>query len=132
MASKSKRASMNPKQDLKKTFLYWEAAIFVIKLITILNIQGNAWLGADGENYISAYESLVNDGLFSSERLLHYWPAGYPIFLLILSFFGKSWLFATLTILQSLIYSAAVYYLAYQLSKTKIRNYSFIVLLFLL
>ncbi len=132
MASKSKRASMNPKRDLRNTFLYWAVAIFVVKLITLLNIQGNAWLGADGENYISAYEALVNDGLFSSERLLHYWPAGYPIFLLILSFFGKSWLFATLTILQSLIYSVAVYHFAYQLSKTKIRNYSFIVLLFLL
>jgi hypothetical protein len=132
MASKSKRALMNTKRDLKKTFLYWAVAIFVIKLITLLNIQSNAWLGADGENYISAYDALVNDGLFSSEKLLHYWPAGYPIFLLILSFFGKSWLFATLTILQSLIYSATVYYFAYQLSKTKIRNYSFIVLLFLL
>ena len=132
MASKSKRAAMNPKQGLKKTFCYWAVAIFVIKLITILNIQGSAWLGADTENYISAYEALVEDGLFSSERLLHYWPAGYPIFLLALSFFGKSWLFATLTILQSLIYSAAVFYFVYQLSKTRIRNYSFLVLLFLL
>ena len=132
MASKSKRNLMNPKRELKKTFLYWALAIFIVKLITILNIQGNAWLGADAENYISAYEALVKDGLFSSERLLHYWPAGYPIFLLILSFFGKSWLFATLTILQSLIYSAAVFYFAYQLSKTKIRNYSFLVVLFLL
>jgi hypothetical protein len=132
MASKSKRAAMNPKRDLKKTFLYWAVAIFIVKLITILNIQGNAWLGADGENYIAAYDALVKDGLFSSERLLHYWPAGYPIFLLILSFAGKSWLFATLTILQSLIYSAAVFYFAYQLSKTKIRNYTFAVLLFLL
>jgi hypothetical protein len=132
MASKSKRASMNPKRGLKKTFAYWAVAIFIIKLITIFNIQGNAWLGADGENYISAYEALIKDGLLSSETLLHYWPAGYPIFLLILSFFGKSWVFATLTILQSLIYSAVVFNFAYQLSKTKIRNYSLIILLFLL
>jgi hypothetical protein len=132
MASKSKRAAMNPKRGLKKTFAYWAIAIFIIKLITILNIQGNALLGADGENYISAYEALVKDGLFSSERLLHYWPAGYPIFLLALSFFGKTWLFATLTILQSLIYSAVVFYFAYQLSKTKIRNYSLLVMMFLL
>lgn len=132
MASKSKRAAMNPSRGLKKTFAYWAVAIFVIKLITIFNIQANAWLGADGENYISAYEALAKNGLFSSERLLHYWPAGYPIFLLILSFFGKSWLFATLTILQSLIYSAVVFFFAYQLLKTKIRNYSFLVLLFLL
>ena len=132
MASKSKRASMTPKRDFKKIFFYWAVAIFIVKLITIFNIQGNAWLGADGENYISAYEALVKDGLFSTERLLHYWPAGYPIFLLILSFLGKAWLFATLTILQSLIYSAAVLYFVYQLSKTKVRNYSFLVMLFLL
>jgi hypothetical protein len=132
MASKSKRALANPKRDFKKTFFYWAVAIFIVKLITIFNIQGNAWLGADGENYISAYEALVKDGLFSSERLLHYWPAGYPIFLLVLSFLGKAWLFATLTILQSLIYSAAVFYFVYQLSKTKVRNYSFLVMLFLL
>jgi hypothetical protein len=132
MASKSKRASMNPKRGFKKTFFYWAVAIFIVKLITIFNIQGNAWLGADGENYISAYEALVKDGLFSSESLLHYWPAGYPIFLLLLSFLGKAWLFATLTILQSLIYSASVFYFAYQLSKTKMNNYSFLVMLFLL
>jgi len=108
LASKSKRAAMNPKRGLKKKFVYWAVAIFIIKLITIFNIQVNAWLGADGENYILAYEALVKDGLFSSERLLHYWPAGYPIFLLILSFFGKSWLFATLTILQSLIYLSCI------------------------
>jgi hypothetical protein len=132
MASKSKRALMNPKREFMKTFLYWAVATFIIKLITIFNIQGNAWLGADGENYISAYEALVKDGLFSSESLLHYWPAGYPIFLLLLSFLGKAWLFATLTILQSLIYSASVFYFAYQLSKTKISNYSFLVMLFLL
>ena len=132
MASKSKRALMTPTRDFKKTFFYWAVAIFIVKLITIFNIQGNAWLGADGENYISAYEALLKDGLFSSERLLHYWPAGYPILLLILSFLGKAWLFAILTILQSLIYSAAVFYFAYQLSKTKLRNYSFLVMLFLL
>ena len=74
----------------------------------------------------------MKDGLFSPESLLHYWPAGYPIFLLLLSFLGKAWLFATLTILQSLIYSASVFYFAYQLSKTKISNYSFLVMLFLL
>ena len=83
MASKSKRALVNPKRELTKTFFYWALAIFIVKLMIIINIQGNAWLGADGENYISAYEALLRDGLFSSERLLHYWPAGYPIFLLV-------------------------------------------------
>jgi hypothetical protein len=132
MASKSKRALINPKRELKKTFFYWALAIFIIKLIIIFNIKGNAWLGADGENYISGYEALLRDGLFSPDGYLHYWPAGYPIFLLTLSFLGKTWLLATLSVLQSLIYSASAFYFAYQLSRTKLRNYSFLVMLFLL
>ena len=132
MASKSKRVRMAPVRNLKPIFLYWAFAVFIIKLITIFNVPGNAWLGADGENYISAYEAIIKDGLFSTERLLHYWPAGYPIFLWLLSFLGKSWLFATIAIAQSLVYSAAVFYFVYQLSKTKIRNYSYATLIFLL
>jgi hypothetical protein len=145
MASKSKRARMAPERNLLRFFLFWAIGIFIIKLGIIFRMEGinvahgdrvyfvdGAWLGADGENYISAYTALVKDGIFSPETLLHYWPAGYPIFLLALSFLGKSWLFTTLTILQSVVYSASVYYFTYQLSKTKIRNYSFLVLLFLL
>ena len=120
MASKSKRARMAPQRNYAKTFMYWAVAIFIIKLIIIANIQGNAWYGADGENYISGYEALVSDGLFSSKEVLHYWPAGYPILILLLSFFGKSWVFATISIFQSLIYSFAVYFLVSQLIKTKL------------
>jgi len=80
MASKSKRARTVPQRNLAKTFLYWAVAIFIVKLIIISNIQGNAWLGADGENYISAYEALTKDGIFSTERLLHYWPLDIPYF----------------------------------------------------
>jgi hypothetical protein len=145
MASKSKRARMAPVRDLSKIFFYWAMAVFIIKLGIIFRMEGinvahgdqvyfvdGAWPGADGENYISAYKALAKDGLFSPETLLHYWPAGYPILLLALSILGKSWLFTTLTILQSIIYSASVFYFTYQLSKTKIRNYAFLVLLFLL
>ena len=132
MASKSKRARLAPQRDLKKTFMYWVVVIFVLKLIIIFNIQGNAWLGADGENYISAYEALAKDGIFSTWTLLHYWPAGYPIFIWLLSVVGDGFLYATLTILQSLIYSVVVFYFVHQLSKTKLQNYSFLVMLFLL
>ena len=81
MASKSKRARLAPQRDLKKTFLYWTLAFFLVKLILIYKLPAHAWLGADGENYIRAYEALTRDGLFSKEENLHYWPAGYPIFL---------------------------------------------------
>jgi len=132
MASKSKRARMAPQRNFTKSFMYWAVSIFVVKLIIISNIEGNAWLGADGENYVSAYEALVKDGVFSSERLLHYWPAGYPLFLLLLSFLGKGWMFATLSIFQSLIFSFSTYFFASQLAKTKFKKYSYLVFLLIL
>ena len=132
MASKSKRARMVPQLNYAKTFMYWAIAIFVVKLIIISNVQGNAWLGADGENYISAYEALTKDGIFSTETLLHYWPAGYPIFLLMLSFLGKSWMFATLSIFQSLLFSFSTYFFASQLVKTKLKKYVYLVFLLIL
>jgi hypothetical protein len=132
MASKSKRARMAPQRNYAKTFMYWAVAIFIVKLIIISNIQGNAWLGADGENYVSAYEALVKDGLFSTERLLHYWPAGYPTFLLLLSFLGKSWIYVTLSIFQSAVFSFTTYFLASQLLKTKLKKYTYFVFLLIL
>jgi len=132
MASKSKRARMAPQRNFTKSFMYWAVAIFIMKLIIISNVEINAWLGADGENYVSAYEALVKDGVFSSERLLHYWPAGYPLFLLLLSFLGKGWMFATLSIFQSLIFSFSTYFFASQLAKTKFKKYSYLVFLLIL
>jgi len=132
MASKSKRARMAPQRNLSKSFMYWAIAILIVKLIIISNIQGNAWLGADGENYVYAYEALVKDGILSTERLLHYWPAGYPLFLLLLSFLGKSWLFATLSIFQSLLFSLSTYFFASQLVKTKFKKYANLVFLLIL
>ena len=145
MASKSKRAQMAPKRSAAKSLLTWGLVIFFIKLIIIFRIEGfnydsgtniyfidNIWLGADGENYLKSYKALVNDGIFSKETFLHYWPAGYPILLWILSFFGESLLFSMLSILQTVIYSAAVFYFTYQLSKTRIRNYAVFVSIILL
>jgi hypothetical protein len=112
--------------------MFWAIGTFVIKILTISNIEAGAWLGADGENYLSGYEALVNNGIFSTDWRLHYWPAGYPLFILLLSFLGKSWLLATISIFQSLVYSFAVYFFVSQLLKTKFRNYSYFVCILLL
>ena len=132
MASKSKRARTVKQRNLPKDFMYWAIAVFVIKLIIIGNVQGGAWLGADGENYLQAYDALLKDGIFSTDRLLHYWPAGYPIFILFLSLIGKSFVLTTLSIVQSLIYSFAVYLLATQISKTRFRRYSYFIFFLIL
>jgi hypothetical protein len=145
MASKSKRARMLPERNLSKSFLYWAIAIFVIKLGIIFRIEGmnagsgdrvyfvdGAWLGADGENYLMGYNALLRDGIFSPESILNYWPAGYPLLILFLSLLGKSWVLTTLSIVQSLIFSYAVYYFAKQISKTKLKKFSYLTLLIIL
>ena len=141
MASKSKRAQMAPQRNLAKTFMYWAIAILVVKLVIIFNIQalplnetwgkdflvGGIWPGSDAENYLDGYISLINDGIFSTNSILNYFPAGYPLIILFLSIFGKSWVLITLSILQSLIFSFAAYYFAVQLSRTKLKKFSYLV-----
>jgi hypothetical protein len=145
MVSKSKRARMAPVRDLSKTFLYWAIAVFVVKLLIVFNIQGanieisgrpffldGVWLGADGENYLKGYEALSREGLFSKEGILNYWPAGYPLLILLLSSLGKSWVLTTLSIVQSLIFSYAVYFFASELSKTRLKRFAYLTLLLIL
>jgi hypothetical protein len=125
--------------------LYWAIAVFVVKLLIIFNIQGGnieisgrpffldgVWLGADGENYLKGYEALSREGLFSKEGILNYWPAGYPLVILFLSILGKSWVLTTLSIVQSLIFSYAVYFFVAELSKTRLKKFAYLVLLLIL
>ena len=145
MASKSKRARMAPVRNLSKTFLYWAIAVFVVKLIIIFNIQGGnieisgrpffldgIWLGADGENYITGFDALSRQGIFSEAGILNYWPAGYPLFILFLSFLGQSWVLTILAVAQSAIFSWATLTFATQVTRTRLRNFSYFVFLLIL
>jgi hypothetical protein len=145
MASKSKRARLAPQRDLKKTFMYWAITVFFIKIIISFNIPAfnievngkpflldGIWLGADGENYLKGFDALARDGIFSSEGILNYWPAGYPLIILFLSVLGKSWVLTSLAIFQSLLFSCSAYYFVAQLYRTRLKNYSFLVLLLIL
>ena len=142
MASKSKRARSATKRNLPKTLLYWASAVFLIKLAIIFRIEGvnsgsgnqvyfidGAWLGADGENYLKGYFGLVRDGFFSGEEILYKWPAGYPLLIYFLSFFGESWVLTTLSIVQSAVFSYAAYFLANELLKTRLKNFAFLTLM---
>jgi hypothetical protein len=145
MASKSKRARMTPERNLSNSFLYWAIAVFIIKLGIIFRIEGinagsgdrvyfvdGAWLGADGENYLMGYNALLRDGILSPESILNYWPAGYPLLILFLSILGKSWVLTTLSIVQSLVFSYAVYFFAKELSKTRLKKFAYLTLLLIL
>jgi hypothetical protein len=126
MASKSKRARLVKQRNLSKDFMYWALVVFVIKLIIISNVQGGAWLGADGENYLTGYDAMLKDGIFSTETKLTYWPAGYPLFILLLSLIGKSFVLTTLAVVQSAIYSFSAYFFAAQLAQTRMKKFAYL------
>jgi len=145
VASKSKRERLAPKQNPSKPFLYWAISVFALKLIVLLNIQGgnieisgrpflldSIWLGADGENYITGFDALSREGVFSEAGILNYWPAGYPLFLFFLSIFGKSWIFASLAVVQSAIFSWATFSFAKQLLRTRLKKFTYLVFLLIL
>ena len=91
---------------------------FVIKLITMGNIQGGGWLGADGENYFKGVDGLYAEGFFSKADILNYWPAGYPILLWLLVLISVSKLVYFISIIQSLFFAYATYYMTKNMSKT--------------
>ena len=145
MASKSKRARINPERNFQKIFVYWSIGVFVLKLIVIARIVGisfpiggkpfsidGIWLGADGENYLTGYNGLLRDGVFSAEGILNYWPAGYPLVILLLSKLGASWVLTTLSIVQTIVFSISAYFFAVQLSRTRLKKYSFLIFLFII
>ena len=132
MASKSKRARTVKQRNLAKDFMYWAIAVFIVKLIIISNVQGGAWLGADGENYLKAADGLIKDGFFSTEVFLSYWPAGYPMFIYGLSFLGVKWSIFAISFLQSAVYSYAVYFFAKHLLATKYKSFAYLAFILIL
>jgi hypothetical protein len=106
--------------------MYWAIAVFIIKLIIIGNVQGGIWPGADHEGYTNGLNAIFTEGIFSDKYELNYWPAGYPLFIFLLSVIGKSFVLTTLAIVQSAIYSFAVYFFAAQLAKTRLKKFAYL------
>jgi hypothetical protein len=133
MASRIKAVQTSKQTKIAKKLAYWASGVFLLKLIIISNIPDGAWYAADGVNYVKGVEALINEGIFSTESNLTYWPAGYPLFIYFLSFFGLNWLLTTVAITQSALFSFSTYYFAKQILKTRLAKYvylSFILILF--
>ncbi len=94
--------------------------VFAVKIVVMFNIPHGGWYGADGENYTSGTDGLLNDGLFSKKSILNYWPAGYPILLWILAKISITNLFFVLSFSQSIIYSLSVALFVEQVRRTRL------------
>jgi hypothetical protein len=133
MGSRRKTFGTIKQKNIAKSLAYWASGVFLLKLLIISNIPDGAWYAADGVNYVKGVEALINEGIFSTESNLTYWPAGYPLFIYLLSFFGLNWLLTTVAITQSALFSFSTYYFAKQILKTRLAKYvylSFILILF--
>ena len=136
MASKSKLAQKKQATSAKKINFYLIAiplVAFLIKLIIMANIKdANAgflggWLGADGENYLSGVDGLLQQGYFSDKSILSYWPAGYPILIWILTKISLAHVIFLISFTQSIFYAYASYYFVKQLRGTKLQPYMFLI-----
>ena len=123
--SKNRQSITNKKSDSRKLWLIAVPVIaFFIKMIVMANTVKGGWLGADGENYLTAVDGLRADGFFSEARNLHYWPAGYSIFIWPLTLISLSNFLYLMTIIQSLLFAYATYFFTKQILKTKVASLS--------
>ena len=132
MAKKAKQALLNKKeQKLHRYLIAFPVIAFIIKLISMSNIQGGGWLGADGESYFKGVDGLYAEGLFSKAEILNYWPAGYPILLWLLVLVSVPKFVYLISFIQSIFYAFATYYVSKNLSKTSLAWIAFPVSLFI-
>jgi hypothetical protein len=93
---------------------------FVIKLITMANIEGGIWAGADAENYLKGVDGLYAEGIFSKADILNYWPAGYPILLWLLALISAANFFYLIGFVQSIFFAYATYFLTKNIAKANV------------
>jgi hypothetical protein len=90
-------------------------------------VPPNAWYGADAENYLRGLQGLVQDGFFSEEGKLSYWPAGYPLLMWPLIEVFRSQFFFALAFLQSALYALGSIWFVDEIRKTRIAKHSYLI-----
>ena len=112
-------------QKLNKYLIAFPVIALLIKLIVIFNIQAGGWAGADGENYLAGVDGLLNQGFFSTEEKLTYWPAGYPILIWPFAAISLTKFLYMLSIVQSLFFAYSTYFLSKALQKSTLSYLAF-------
>ena len=113
--TKAKRKNIKPGQSTNHVHRYLvliPLIALLVKVVTIFNIPGGGWFGADGENYAAGVDGLLASGFFSDAATLSYWPAGYPILMWPIAAISIPKLYFTLSFVQSIFFAFATYFLA--------------------
>jgi hypothetical protein len=120
---KSKKPNSQPSRNQKRIQRYliaYPLVALLIKLIIMLNTPNGGWYGADGENYMLGVDGLVNEGFFSTQGKLSYWPAGYPLLIWPLAEISLTKVFYLLSSIQSLFFAFATFFFTSQIAKSKL------------
>jgi hypothetical protein len=120
MAKRAKQRAVAKDKRVKKRVFVVSCAVLLAKLILILSVQHGGWLGADGESYLKGVDAILKSGLASKDSVLVYWPAGYPIFLWLLSLISLSKLIYLISVFQTIIYFLASAFFAEQVRRTRL------------
>jgi hypothetical protein len=100
-------------------------------MITMANTAGGGWLGADGENYLTGVDGLLNQGFFSSEGKLTYWPAGYPLLIWPFAAISITKFLYGLSLVQSLFFAYSTYFVSKSIQKNSLGYLAFTVSFFI-
>ena len=111
--------SRNQKR-IQRYLIAYPLVALLIKLVVMLNTPNGGWYGADGENYMLGVDGLVNEGFFSAQGKLSYWPAGYPLLIWPLAEISLTKVFYLLSSIQSLFFAYATYFFTSQIAKSKL------------
>jgi hypothetical protein len=96
-----------------------------IKFIVMANIQSGGWYGADGENYAMGVDGLLEEGFYSKEPKLSYWPAGYPILLWPIAEIAIAKFFYIVSFLQSIFFAYSTYFFTNKLRTSSLKYLAF-------
>ncbi len=115
------------KADIKihRYLIAFPVIALAIKIITMFNVDAGGWLGADGENYLTGVDGLLNQGFFSSENKLTYWPAGYPLLIWPFAAISITKFLYMLSVIQSLFFAYSTYFLTKSLIQTRLSYLAF-------
>jgi hypothetical protein len=110
---------------LRKYLIAIPVIALSIKMITMMNIPGGGWLGADGENYTAGVDGLLKDGFYSDEPKLSYWPAGYPLLLWPIAAISTAKFFYIVSFLQSIFFAYSTYFFTNKLRTSSLKYLAF-------
>ncbi len=116
---------------IHRYLIAFPAVAFFIKMVVMLNVQAGGWLGADGENYLTGVDGLLNQGFFSTEEKLTYWPAGYPLLVWPFAAISLTKFVYMLSVVQSVFFAYSTYFLTKSISKTRLSYLAFTASLFI-